>query len=926
MKPDSLVVLLSCHSLDDFPVYHQGLDAESLLAGWSALWHPELLAAVGKMPTWWRADSPPEEFGPALVMVPPVVEPQVPATFFEQATERGCHLSRGLHRRDDIVAALLAAIRQTDLPSSSVAITLDAELAQDFLALGHCYLQTELLTRRMRHLSNIDEEQFEQIAVAGAIALVQGNNDQARDYLSRAFNLLGEARQRIYPIDCNLLDVTLVTSTTLGADLVRELNSEIPTSLLIPSEMLATLKSSHPQTFDALEARIQSKTLTIVSGEHHEQELPLLTPETILLALRRGRGDQQQTLDQVSTIYGRRTFGLTPLLPQLLSELGYTAALHWSLDEGHLPRCDYGKIRWEGVGYATIDALARLPLDAADPEALLGLSEKLGETTDYDQVSTIAFAHWPDRVCTYYEDLRRMARYAPALGKFVTLEDYFADTDPPHDLTKHTADDYRSPYLQQAVRAAETGIIESRARRLQQQATREAASIVSAMSQLVRGTPDKATEFSTAGDEMHQATQSLAKSLDGAPSSAESLLLANPFNFARRVVVEVNELSRPPRVAGPVKAVSVAGDKTLALVDLPGLGFAWINPNDGVPSPSLTGKPIANDNVLENGFCQVMIDKATGGIGAIYDYQTRGNRLSQRLVFRTRREASPATFWDLNDEQVDSTMVCESLDVSLANALRGEIVSTGRLIDSTGRELARFRQRFRLDRESRLLDISIRVEPLVSVPADPWNAHLASRWAWGESAAQMYRGLHLGRHDTSAKRIETPYYVEMVEGRSSLAIIAAGVPFHRKVGGRMLDTILVPQGQESVELRLGVAIGSPRPWNAALEMLSPLALCSAPHSTSALSEGWLLHLGAKNLSFTALEPLAEEDRVVGFTARIAEVEGRPAPLKLRCFRPLVSANRTNFLGEYPSRLEIDDGAAVTNLAAYEWLQITARFV
>ena len=45
MKYQELIILLPCHSLEDFPTYHEGDDAHSLLASWSALWHPALLAA-----------------------------------------------------------------------------------------------------------------------------------------------------------------------------------------------------------------------------------------------------------------------------------------------------------------------------------------------------------------------------------------------------------------------------------------------------------------------------------------------------------------------------------------------------------------------------------------------------------------------------------------------------------------------------------------------------------------------------------------------------------------------------------------------------------------------------------------------------------------------------------------------------------------
>ena len=44
MKFDELAILLTCHTFEDFPVFHRGKDADSLLASWTALWHPLLIA------------------------------------------------------------------------------------------------------------------------------------------------------------------------------------------------------------------------------------------------------------------------------------------------------------------------------------------------------------------------------------------------------------------------------------------------------------------------------------------------------------------------------------------------------------------------------------------------------------------------------------------------------------------------------------------------------------------------------------------------------------------------------------------------------------------------------------------------------------------------------------------------------------------
>ena len=74
MVIEELVVLLPCHSLEDFPVHHEGEEAEGLLAAWSGLWHPALIAACDNIPLWFRADAPPENPRPRIIVVPQVCD------------------------------------------------------------------------------------------------------------------------------------------------------------------------------------------------------------------------------------------------------------------------------------------------------------------------------------------------------------------------------------------------------------------------------------------------------------------------------------------------------------------------------------------------------------------------------------------------------------------------------------------------------------------------------------------------------------------------------------------------------------------------------------------------------------------------------------------------------------------------------------
>ena len=71
MKFTELTVLLPCHSLEDFPVYYEGTQADELLAAWCSLWHPAFLASAAALPAWHRIDVPPETFSGRLMTVAP---------------------------------------------------------------------------------------------------------------------------------------------------------------------------------------------------------------------------------------------------------------------------------------------------------------------------------------------------------------------------------------------------------------------------------------------------------------------------------------------------------------------------------------------------------------------------------------------------------------------------------------------------------------------------------------------------------------------------------------------------------------------------------------------------------------------------------------------------------------------------------------
>ena len=942
MKYQELLILLPCHSLEDFPTYHEGDEADGLLAAWSAMWHPAFLAAAEKKPGWCRVDTPPPSLAERLLIVPAVSISQLPTGFAQRAKEEGGCLIRKISRREEIVAA---GLEQLDGGAGVV----EPDLALDFLALGYCYLQVQLLTRQMRYASNLDEIHFQNQVVTGAVAAMNGDGTTAREKLTACFQLLAQERDHYYPVDAYLLDLTLTAPTTIGESLRQELASGQPVNLLLSGETLALIAEKEPSTFTALQQAVTAGQATIIGGEVAERRLPLLSCETILSELRRGGGEYEKLLGQRPAIFGRRRFGLTPALPQILHKLGFVGALHATLDDGRFPQGSQFKTRWEGSDGTAIDAIARVPLDAAAPKTFLGLAMKLGESMESDNVATLVLAHWPGQASPWLADVRRMAKYTPALGKYVTLETYFRDTVLPGQLDKFEAGQYRSPYLKQAIIRRHVDPISSVVRYWQRCFRTEAIHALNTLASLLPGiTPSTsespASQLLAQVDQVTDETadtpldESLAAAAtDAAQNFAHTLprttqpvqwgvLVLNPHSFVRRIGVDVSSFDRLPDVAKPVYIADEAGAAKYAVVDVPPLGFAWLAPGNPPPKAKRPPPALAEGTLLRNEFFEAIINPTTGTLQALREHNTRGNRMSQQLALRTPGGAGkPGDAWSDPDESaVYSVMAGDSVEITAATTAFGEITSRGRLLDREGQTLAGFVQKYQVWRGSRVLFLEIELDPKVEPQADPWNSYFACRFAWSDESADLFRTVNQMRHPVGGKNIEAPHYVEVCTEAARTAILTGGLPFHRRIGMRMLDSLLIVRGERARRFRLAIGLDLSHPMHEAIGLLSPAAVIpqTAPPPTPSNS-GWLFHIDAKNVVATFWEPIFEASRPAGFRVRLLETEGRPARVKLAAFRAVTQARRNDFQGKSLGDCQVEDGQIRLDLTAHEWTEIEA---
>ncbi|MEX0715103.1 MAG: hypothetical protein WD066_00880 [Planctomycetaceae bacterium] len=1047
MKYDEILILIPSHGLEDFPTDLAEKSAAGLLNAFAVAWHPVLLAESRSLPLWHRADLPPDELANRLIFVPAACEKTVPGGFVADARRAGAVVLAGLTDRAELEAAALEPLGE----KPSVA----PEIVADFYALGTAWLQMELLTRYMHHFSTVDETQLQKEALAAADAALAADADAVRAHLKTCFEMLLEVRERFYPVDCYLLDLCLLIPRLADDHLERLLAAPGPVNYLATAADLEQIAAEKPELIAAMKTAWDERRADLVGGEWNDAPTPLLPVESVLWQFRRGRAAFRRLFGRVPRTWGRRRFGLSTNLPQILHRFGYHSALHLVMDDGVYPDAEQAKIRWEGCDGSIVDAITRIPLAADGAASYLRFAQRLGESMEQDHVAALLLAHWPEVKSPWLEDLRRIHAYAPVLGRFVTLDEFIEQTDTPGRLSRYEEAEYLTPFFIQAAARREADPVTRFADSLSRRARFDAGCWFRSLAAVLRGRPvdtlqedEQAAKFEAAGPDADRGAGSPACRSDrgagfpacrsnrgaGFPAcrsnetepngteqssgtganaaadatnapdsasgqtrmsaprdldefvteSAESLaeivmagggdrpgyLLLNPLSFARRVSVELAGVEVPPATGGPVKAVQFDDDHRHVVVEVPGAGFAWIprHPHGGeevgriadpstastprsgrIGNPSYSGPPMAEEDVLRNEFFEVYLHAETGGIAQIKGYGRKPNRLSQQLAFRFPREKEipPREEGQPPTKMLYSLMRRKSARITCAGPACGEIVCEGDLFDpETGAALADYRQTVRVWRGRPVVEIDIELDLEHLPEGDPWSNYFASRFAWNDSTAVLTRCVQQGAHGYRGERIESPWYLEIATDDDRTTILPHGLPFHRISGPRMVDTILVAEGETRRRFRMTIAIDADYPLLPALDALAPVAVVRTDHGPPRVGPtGWLFHLDLKNVQIARIaaapEPNAKETasrdpdaasvRVASpaadsaFILRLIETDGLHRQARLRCFRAPSAARQCDFQGNTIATLRIEDDAVLVDITPFEIVELELQF-
>ncbi|MCA9062398.1 MAG: hypothetical protein KDA96_05050 [Planctomycetaceae bacterium] len=461
----------------------------------------------------------------------------------------------------------------------------------------------------------------------------------------------------------------------------------------------------------------------------------------------------------------------------------------------------------------------------------------------------------------------------------------------------------------------------------------------------------------------------IGKAASAQDSVSQSLVICNTLPFARtacvlwpdgwrlptenpalEMVSDYRSLSTlPAGTIAPVPDAVSADLHRLAYIKLPPGGFVWLAPseNDRTAASLFTAPrrepPLAEGLSLRNRLFEVTLSERTGGIASVNFYNQRANRVAQQVALRFEQQrdirtgtddedSDPGRTWYSTVEFVDSRVVTST-------ATEGAIETTVRLLDpSNGKPLATVRQLTTVCR------LSSRIEILVSfdnvrhkLTGNPWMTYFGARFAWDNEAAAVTRSVLGQSADFRGERFESPDYIEVADQDHRLLIVPHGRPYHRRSGPRMLDSLLIVEGETASSFRLTLDFDQPWPQQTVQDLLTPPAAVPVEKLLSpTVTNAWLLGLSAKNVTLVTSEvrqtrPIDGTDAdsnpqpVTELHLTLLETEMKSCTCIVRTARTPATAQLLRSINGIPVSLAVNETGVSVSLSGGQMVTVVLGF-
>lgn len=915
MPRRSLVMLTSLRPSSKYRQTVTRDEIEAFWHGYFALWHPAVVAASSGPPMLGSQDEYDVPQADHLFVMPESPYRYQAPEWADRVRDAGSKIvvatAEWAHTLDQLSEALSGNVEQLR----------NADWTP-FAGLGMGYLLLEAYCDAQDHTNPLDSVSFYDLVRQAA----QAQDEATRQHhLGQAAHQLQEAREVVNPAQFYQALSIFLTGNPSELSLEPWLTSKLPLSIVTGSSWLKQWADHHQVQFAELKQRLASRSIDWWGGQLQEQEDALLPTSAWLANLRAGFDVAGKLGSRPFESHGRSQYAASPVMPAILQSFGVKRALGFSNDSGVWPHFTNSLAAWRGPDSTLLESCTKVPEPVEHAETAFHLGHLLHESTSSEYVGWLHLgckepAHGVPLWLRCWAALHQLA---PIFGHLGTLEETIRDIPATEQYTPTSADDFQSDYLLDltghgsltAVQPAPISrFVAAQISWRQWEATRIIASLHAAITPsdpLLNHESDTIEllqmQSPKVNAQLEQAANALATRLTrGVTTHASGYLLFNPCSFNRKVPVHLTRCTT--LLPAPAFASQKADQGVDAVIELPPLGYAW------VPAAVAKGakvripkQPIVEGNTLRNDYLILEVDPQTGGLRAIRDAVKQIPRLGQQLVF------APG-----------STMQCDGVRVVRNGHAVGEIEAAGKLVDAHGQVLASYRQTYRIWAGKKYAEIDVHLEPAETPKGYPWHAYFAARWAWRDPAAQVNKSVHWTKMPVQQTRPETPGFIELEMATGRTAIFSGGLPFWQRYSSRMLDTLLIVEGESAQDFKFALSLDDDLPHVTEQDWLTPAVVVPVDHGPpSAGVSSWLFHIDAP--SVILFDMRATRGEYLTLTLRVMETFGYATDALLQCPVKPLRASVVNSLGEEQSTITVNDDGITLRLGCYELQQIQLQF-
>lgn len=961
-------VLIPGYSIEDLPTDLPEDSASSLLNAVACAWHPRLLQLSTSIPLFRQAESLSGYPGRRIILVPSASESWMPHEWRSALRDQGHIVISSCVTRDEWLMAINGAIDKELPPIASLHGSTEPkqDLVPHFLALGTVLLQTQLLSRRRHHFVDPDNILIGREVRLAADAFLNGDVETAQVHLRKCFEHVRETRERFHPMNCYLIDICIPSDDETPETILDLLQSPTKLNLFATGRDLTRWISHNSQIAEALSSALKSERIGLLSGHDHETRTSLGSMATTVADIQRCKLLFENALSHTPRHWARRRFGLTASMPALLSHLGFESAFHVALDDGLYPDRERSQFEWQGPDGSMIAAASRIPLAIDSAAGFLRFADRYNESMQDDSTAALFLARLPTLKSPWMTDLQIATTYAPVLGEFVTMDQLCHAAGGSRVAEQHDHSDYLAPFLiQSSVLKTEPPISGPATLRLLSQRLESLRSIhgLAGLIRTTEGMPGFSSELSELEaliadlelqhvdmletspertQNLHETASQLTARLNDIESSLLSavqkripakecsqrgLFLLNSLPFARYAAISWPEGWSQPAQSSVIELAQVNNGQERLLVKIPPGGFAWLTESQSpqaahpVMQEARGEAPLAEPLTLRNRHFEVTLSDRTGGVTSVTWHQQRGNRLSQQSCFRYEREVT------LPD---DGSGEVRKASYAIANLVSQRVVEAGLVFASAetiselvspvdGARLATVIQTTSIDRVQPRLQIHLRFENIRSnVKGNPWLSYYGCRFAWDNESAAITRAVMGQAGGFRAERFESPDYIEVSDTEHRMVIVPHGRPYHRRSGPRMLDSLLIVEGESAREFLFTVEFDQPFPLRTAADAMTPVpALQTTGSAAAGAASSWILGLSAKNVEIVnTRHKAATIDESESLNLLLSETDGVAVDCLIKTARKPTAAFAINSEMTEKSALAISDQGTMISLSAF----------